>query len=200
VLIPNAIAEGIVAGRVRHLYRRWDRPRAKVGGSQLTRFGVIAIDSVEEVADASAITHQQAVEAGERDLSTLLRWLDKRPEDRLFRIGVRYGGPDPRLALRGQRPDGPELALIALALDRMDAARSTGPWTRQILTWIRDNPAVVSKVLAQLLGRELQPMKADIRKLKALGLTISLEVGYQLSPRGAAYLDWEAARSASRQT
>ena len=29
------------------------------------------------------------------------------------------------------------------------------------------------------------------RKLKALGLTESLEVGYRLSPRGAAYLDGE---------
>ena len=32
-------------------------------------------------------------------------------------------------------------------------------------------------------------MKADIRKLKSLGLTISHDVGYELSPRGAAYLD-----------
>jgi hypothetical protein len=28
----------------------------------------------------------------------------------------------------------------------------------------------------------------NVRKLKALGLTISLEVGYRLSPRGQAYL------------
>ena len=38
-------------------------------------------------------------------------------------------------------------------------------------------------------GVELLPMKADIRKLKSLGLTISHDVGYELSPRGAAYLD-----------
>ena len=61
---------------------------------------------------------------------------------------------------------------------------------------------MVSKVLATLLDRELQPMKTDIRKMKALGLTISLEVGYQLSPRGAAYLSWyeSQALDPSRQT
>lgn len=33
-------------------------------------------------------------------------------------------------------------------------------------------------------------MKVDIRKLKALGLTISHDVGYEPSPRGTAYLEW----------
>ena len=37
--------------------------------------------------------------------------------------------------------------------------------------------------------RERLPFKADVRKLKNLGLTISLGVGYELSPRGQAYLD-----------
>ncbi len=39
------------------------------------------------------------------------------------------------------------------------------------------------------LGRERLPFKADVRKLKRLGLTESLDVGYRLSPRGRAYLD-----------
>ena len=37
--------------------------------------------------------------------------------------------------------------------------------------------------------RETKPFKLDVRKLKNLGLTISLKVGYELSPRGRAYLD-----------
>ena len=37
-------------------------------------------------------------------------------------------------------------------------------------------------------GRERLPFKADVRKLKELGLTESLEVGYRLSPRGRALL------------
>ena len=43
--------------------------------------------------------------------------------------------------------------------------------------------------LAAELGRETQKFKADVRKLKSLGLTISLEVGYELSPRGRVVLD-----------
>ena len=34
----------------------------------------------------------------------------------------------------------------------------------------------------------MQPFKRDVRKLKEMGLTISLLVGYELSPRGEAYL------------
>ena len=37
-------------------------------------------------------------------------------------------------------------------------------------------------------GRERLAFKADVRKLKELGLTESLEVGFQLSPRGRAVL------------
>jgi hypothetical protein len=44
--------------------------------------------------------------------------------------------------------------------------------------------------LAVELGREREPFKIDVRKLKNLGLTTSLEVGYRLSPRGEAY--WRA--------
>jgi hypothetical protein len=40
-----------------------------------------------------------------------------------------------------------------------------------------------------MVGRETAPFKLDVRKLKNLGLTISLEVGYELSPRGQAFLD-----------
>jgi hypothetical protein len=90
--------------------------------------------------------------------------------------------------LRERIPDSTELADIGRRLARLDA-RPTGPWTREILAWIRDHPRVVSKELAALRGVDLLPMKADIRKLKALGLTISHDVGYELSPRGAAYLD-----------
>jgi hypothetical protein len=41
--------------------------------------------------------------------------------------------------------------------------------------------------LAASFGRETQPFKIDVRKLKALGLTESLTVGYRISPRGQAF-------------
>ena len=41
---------------------------------------------------------------------------------------------------------------------------------------------------AASLGRETLPFKRDVRKLKELGLTRSLPVGYEISHRGRAYL------------
>src|SRR5918996_1198569 len=43
--------------------------------------------------------------------------------------------------------------------------------------------------LRATLDREPQPFKVDVRKLKSLGLTESLEAGYRLSPRGRTVLE-----------
>jgi hypothetical protein len=57
-----------------------------------------------------------------------------------------------------------------------------------VLEPIAARPATRAPDLAASLGRETAPFKADVRKLKELGLTESLLVGYRLSPRGRAYL------------
>jgi hypothetical protein len=51
---------------------------------------------------------------------------------------------------------------------------------------ISDNPGVVSTELAPQVGMERLPFKQKVRRLKELGLTESLDVGYRLSPRGEA--------------
>jgi hypothetical protein len=57
-----------------------------------------------------------------------------------------------------------------------------------VLDLIEANPGVRAPDLAERLGLETLPFKRDVRKLKELGLTESLEVGYRISPRGRAYL------------
>jgi hypothetical protein len=47
---------------------------------------------------------------------------------------------------------------------------------------------VVSTELAAEAGQDRAYYKLRVRRLKALGLTESLEVGYRLSPRGRAFL------------
>ena len=64
------------------------------------------------------------------------------------------------------------------ALERM------GEWTYEYLQAIADHPGQRAPDLAESFGRETAPFKRDVRKLKELGLTISLEIGYELSPRG----------------
>lgn len=61
-----------------------------------------------------------------------------------------------------------------------------------MLDLIAAHPGRRAPDLAAELGRETLPFKADVRKLKALGLTESLKVGYRLSPRGRALLDRDA--------
>jgi Mn-dependent DtxR family transcriptional regulator len=70
----------------------------------------------------------------------------------------------------------------------MDRTSAIGPWTRSTLDLIAERPETRAGDLAEQLGQERLPFKANVRKLKALGLTESLEVGYRLSPRGRAYL------------
>jgi hypothetical protein len=71
----------------------------------------------------------------------------------------------------------------------LDAAPSSGPWTLAVLRAIEVAPAVRAADLAGPLGMERLHFKANVRKLKELGLTESLGIGYRLSPRGRAYLD-----------
>jgi hypothetical protein len=169
-------------------FRRWDRPRVRPGGTQRTVAGVVRFDSVEQI-DPAALTEDDATRAGVRSLAALLRLLDRRDGAHVFRMRVCPAGADPRIALREQADlsDDDRRALDA-RLDRMDAAGAEGPWTRQVLRLIADRPAVRAPDLAASLGRETLPFKRDVRKLKELGLTHSLDVGYEISPRGRAYL------------
>lgn len=80
-----------------------------------------------------------------------------------------------------------DVADITKRLDRMDAGSKVGPWTRRTLQLIAEQPGVVSTVLARQMGFERYAFKDLVYKLKRLGLTYSLEVGYSITPRGRAY-------------
>jgi hypothetical protein len=85
-------------------------------------------------------------------------------------------------------PDVAGLAEIERRLARLDRASARGPWTLAVLRAIAANPERRAGDLAAELGRERLPFKVDVRKLKEMGLTESLPIGYRLSPRGAAVL------------
>jgi hypothetical protein len=190
VLLTIAVAQGIRDGSVTALFRRWDAPRVRVGGTQRTAAGVIRFTSLERVDDAS-LTEDDARGAGMASLAALRAANQRGRGTQLYRIGVTFDRPDVRVTLLAAVPSQAEIAQIAATLDRMDRGRRTGPWTRTILRLIEANPAVRAPDLAASLGRETKPFKLDVRKLKELGLTISLDVGYELSARGRAFLDAE---------
>jgi hypothetical protein len=102
-------------------------------------------------------------------------------------IAVSYLAPDERPELAAD--DGLSAAdvdAITARLDRWDAA--TAPWTRRYLATIGANEAVRAPDLAAREGLDVPRFKRRVRQLKGLGLTISLDVGYRLSPRGREYL------------
>jgi hypothetical protein len=185
VLIRRPVLDAIAAGTVTCLFRRWDRPRVRVGGTQRTAVGVLEFTSMDPV-DEAGLTPDDARAAGFADLTALQR--AQRGDGQLYRVGVRLAGPDPRVALRAKRRlSQADRADIDTRLARMDRASPHGPWTAAVLELIAENPGVRAPDLAARMGRETLLFKRDVRKLKELGLTESLEVGYRLSPRGRAY-------------
>jgi len=187
-MIRPAELVAIKAGDIDLAFRRWDRPRVRVGTRMRTGVGLVEVTSVERVA-ASALRADDARRSGAASVTALRQALAHRPDRPVWRVGLRYAGADPREALREQVPDAAGIEELWARLDRLDAASRHGAWTRATLDLIDRNPGVRAPDLAAQLGRETLEWKADVRKLKELGLTESLAIGYRVSPRGEAVLD-----------
>jgi hypothetical protein len=195
MLIKQRFAQGIIDGKITLAFRRWHRPTVRAGGRLRTWGGVVAIDAIE-VIEADSITLKEARRAGYATLEELLDELASRHDGDVYRIELHFAGEDPRKALREKSTVGEdELRAIKKRLDRFDAASSHGAWTTATLELIAERPGVRAASLAKSLGREKLSFKTDVRKLKELGLTESLEVGYRLSPRGQEVLRWLLASS-----
>ena len=187
MLLNRDTAEGIANGSITLVLRRWDVPRAKVGGTQRTMAGTIRIDDVTEYPGGHRVTAAQARAAGYPDAATAQRDLDRRPARHTYAIAVSYLAPDERPDLAADdRLSADDVDTIAARLDRWDAA--TEPWTRQYLELIAANEAVRAPDLADRVGLDVPRFKRRVHQLKGLGLTISLDVGYRISPRGRAFL------------
>ena len=172
---------GIRAGKVTRSYRVWKKPQAKVGGRyNLHPDGSIEVTAISRVA-TSSIADQDAVAAGFADGAALRKFLGTRGKVDL--VEFRYLGP----GLVGQPErstvaDG-ELAALLTRLAQMDE-RAQEAWTGRVLAAIADDPGRRAGDLAPTFGWDTATFKRQVRKLKVLGLTHSLDVGYKLSERG----------------
>jgi hypothetical protein len=190
MLFDRADLDGIANGTVTVAFRRWRRPTVKAGGTLTTPVGVLAIDEVAVIDDAE-VTDADAAAAGRRDAAEVLGHKGLRRDGALHRVRFHLAGEDPRIALRQQADmSEDEVATLVARLERYDSSSRHGAWTRDTLGLIDAHPALRAADLARLMPepQETQVFKTDVRKLKALGLTESLEVGYRLSPRGEALL------------
>jgi hypothetical protein len=186
VIFKERFWAGIGDGSITVAYRRWKRPSVRAGGTLQSPAGQLAIDSVETIAP-DAIDDDAARAAGYRDRNEALANL--RADGTLYRIRFHRIGDDPRIALRQRTELAPE---EAESIERMLARNE---WALTYLRLISEMPATVSTDLAARVGMERFAFKQRVRRLKALGLTESLDVGYRLSPRGEAVLARARARA-----
>jgi len=186
MLIRHEILEKIRQGEVTLQFRRWRRPTVKAGGTLLTKVGQLRVESIKPI-EANTIRHLDARQAGHADADALRADLSTR-DGQIYRVRLRFLGEDPRTALRASVPEGAALTELAEKVQAFDRRSKSGPWAINAMRAIASRPAVRAGDLAAAAGMERKDFKARIRKLKALGLTESLAVGYRLSPRGEAVL------------
>lgn len=188
MLFSKSAWAGLADGSITVTFRTWTTPQAKAGGSYRVAGMLLEATSVRKVV-VNELTDADAVAAGAADLPTLLERLGQpAPEATVWRVDLRYLGIDDRIerrAIAALTPD--DIAALRTRLDRMDRS-ARKPWTRTTLRLIEQYPGVVSTELARHTGQERPDFKINVRKLKEMGLTESLKVGYQLSPRGVALL------------
>ncbi len=193
MLFTSDAHHGLVTGEIDLTFRAWKRPQVKVGGTYCIRSSPediwLAVDSLDQVR-VDTISESESRRAGQGDLTELqarLRRADPGLGDKslVFRVAFhRVSQPDEEAG--GERLTKDDVALISSRLARLEKNRQ--PWTRRVLQLIADNPEMVSTGLAASIGQERFAFKDDVRKLKKLGLTESLRIGYRLSGRGAQFM------------
>jgi hypothetical protein len=184
MLFKQAHLTGIKDGTISLAFRKWKKPAAKSGSKIKTAIGLVEISDVTTVTEKE-ITKKDAACAGFDGRESLLKTLNEIPDGLIYKIKLRYYSVDPRIALR-EKSDltESEFQLLVKKLAKLDTLNKEGNWTFTVLKAIHDNPKLRAADLARSLGKEKGWLKINIRKLKNLGLTISEEVGYTISPRG----------------
>jgi hypothetical protein len=189
VRFEQRLRDGIRDGSITVIFRRWRRCQVVAGGRYRTGIDMIEVDAVEAV-DPASISSRDAKRAGYASADAARADLYGDPDVPTYRLAVhRLDEPDPRTVLaHTDKLSLDDITEIDHRLSRLDRASSHGPWTAATLAAIAARPDVRAPDLAASFGLETLIFKRDVRKLKALGLTLSQPVGYQLSPRGRTYV------------
>jgi hypothetical protein len=189
MLFTKDARPGLADGTITLTFRTWSRPQVKVGGRYRTWDLLLEVDAVS-VVDPASISAADARRAGYVSAETLRRTLEKQVhEGDVWRVEFRCIGADDRIARRNDATlDDEKFTKLRARLARLDQSSSSGAWTDKTLQLIASHPGVVSTTLARHMKMERPAFKINVRKLKELGLTESLEVGYRLSALGEAFV------------
>jgi hypothetical protein len=188
MLFKQKHLEGIKEGNISLAFRKWKKLQVNAGSLVKTSVGVIRIISTEKI-DIAAITDADAQKAGFLSAQSLIQLLEGQKEGEIYRIEVAFDSENPAAEPGAEvTMDEEELQTLKDALDNLDKYSKIGKWTTKTLVAIQENPRMKAADLAIKAKKEKEWLKLNIRKLKALGLTISHEPGYTLTPKGEAYL------------
>jgi hypothetical protein len=179
--------KGIKSGTITLAFRRWDKPNVKKGSTMKTAVGVIRVTDVEPIKE-NVITKADAAKAGYESVDLLMYDLNKGPSGTIFKVKLKYESEDPRLDLREKTDlQDDEFQKLKTKLDRLDKTR--GPWVLKVMKLIKRYPEQRAGDLAEMMQMDKLDFKVNVRKLKNLGLTISHEIGYSLSPFGEVVME-----------
>jgi hypothetical protein len=189
MLFKQKHLEGIRSGKISLAFRKWKKLSVSEGSLIKTGVGVIKIISIEDI-NLTSIKDEEAVLAGFKNASALIQLLEEQKDGIIYKIEVAFHAENPRVELRENAGlEDADFEGIKSALENLDKSSKIGKWTIKTLHVIRENPKLKAADLAVKAKKEKEWLKLNVRKLTALGLTISHEPGYTLSPRGEAYLD-----------
>lgn len=182
--------ERVTKGEITVSYRLWRTAKVKSGKSYRTPLGTIAIDGVQ-VIPAAMIARRDVRLTGCKNMAEIRELAGEHTKTHvtddtlLHRVEFRFLGDVAPAPTATRTLD---LEEIAMRLANMDKRSPRGAWTHAVMQSIADQPQVPARILSAQLDWERLDFKAHVRKLKALGLTISHEVGYEISETGRRYL------------
>ena len=201
MLFKREFHERIASGEVTVTFRAWSKAMAVVGHRySVPPIGAIVVESVTRT-KLAAVNHADARASGFAEVVELVSYLSKTSGRKLsgatpvFRVAFHHEPPRPADSTERTEVD---RGKVERALSGYDRRSPHGPWTQKTLALIARSPGVSSAILARTLKRERLELKADIRKLKKLGLLDSLETGYRITPLGKSIADRANDHTAAR--
>ena len=192
LLFQKRFHAGLRDGSVTLTFRRWKKPLVRPAGRYRCHpIGVLEVDTLTQVTVAE-ITTEDARRSGFASKAELLAYMLEAspeplpPDATVYRVELHYGGDGDRVetALETSLSEDARRELEK-AVSKLDGSE---PWTLRTLLLIREHPRVAASKLAPHFDLPTPEFKARVVKLKKLGLTQSFEVGYEVSPRGHAWL------------
>ncbi len=179
----------IEKGEIQTAYRKWSHPSVSESGTLLTAVGQLRITFLKKI-EYDQITDSDVRKAGYVNRNELDKELSFKKVGDLYKIGFKLEKADPRIKLRENTDiSESEMLEILTKLERLDSRGKVKYWTFKILKLVNVEPGKHAIEYATKLGYEKEWFKLHIRKIKNMGLTISLKDGYEISPRGKIVLE-----------